>query len=152
MAEHQEDDIGLDDLAEVAGLSVFHFTRMFADRMGMPPHRYLSQMRLERAKTLLALGRLSLAEISCACRFSSRDQLLSRLPAGDRNKPARLSNRGQALAGTIELVGREGCAWLGYCKAHMNGRWRWGRIAAHNPLHYWKSYIYYATLRTLRCI
>ena len=72
MAEHLEDDIGLDELAAVGGLSVFHFTRMFANRMGMPPHRYLGQMRLERAKTLLALGRLSLAEISCACRFSSQ--------------------------------------------------------------------------------
>jgi AraC family transcriptional regulator len=72
MAEHLEDDIGLDELAAVAGLSVFHFHRMFANAMGMPPHRYLSQMRLERAKTLLALGRLSLAQISLACRFSSQ--------------------------------------------------------------------------------
>ena len=31
MAEHVEDDIGLDDLAAVAGLSVFHFNRMFAN-------------------------------------------------------------------------------------------------------------------------
>jgi AraC family transcriptional regulator len=72
MAEHLEDDIGLDELAADAGLSVFHFHRMFANAMGMPPHRYLGQMRLERAKTLLALGRLSLAEISLACRFSSQ--------------------------------------------------------------------------------
>ncbi len=72
MAEHLEDDIGLDDLAAVAGLSVFHFTRMFANRIGMPPHRYLGQMRLERAKTLLALGRISIAEISGACCFSSQ--------------------------------------------------------------------------------
>ena len=72
MAEHLEDDIGLDDLAAMASLSVFHFTRMFASRTGMPPHRYLGQMRLERAKTLLALGQMSIAEISCACRFSSQ--------------------------------------------------------------------------------
>lgn len=72
MIEHLEDDIGLDDLAAVAGLSVFHFIRMFANRMGMPPHRYLGQVRLERAKTLLALGRMSIAEISSACRFSSQ--------------------------------------------------------------------------------
>ncbi|MBS0560900.1 MAG: helix-turn-helix transcriptional regulator [Proteobacteria bacterium] len=72
MVEHMEDDIGLDDLAAVAGLSVFHFTRMFANRIGMPPHRYLGQMRLERAKTLLALGKMSIAQISCACRFSSQ--------------------------------------------------------------------------------
>jgi AraC family transcriptional regulator len=72
MVEHLEDDFGLDELAAVAGLSVFHFHRMFANAMGVPPHRYLGQMRLERAKTLLALGRLSLAEISFACRFSSQ--------------------------------------------------------------------------------
>ena len=72
MAEHLEDDIGLDDLAVVAGLSAFHFNRMFANRIGMPPHRYLGQMRLERAKTLLSLGRLSLSEIAFACHFSSQ--------------------------------------------------------------------------------
>ncbi len=72
MVEHVEDDIGLDDLAAVAGLSVFHFTRMFATAMGAPPHRYLGQLRLERAKTLLSLGRLSLAEIGLACCFSSQ--------------------------------------------------------------------------------
>lgn len=72
MAEHLEDEVGLDDLAAVASLSVFHFNRMFANRMGMPPHRYLGHMRLERAKTLLALGRFSLAEIAFACRFSSQ--------------------------------------------------------------------------------
>jgi AraC family transcriptional regulator len=75
MAEHMEDDIGLDELAAVAGLSIFHFHRMFANAIGMPPHRYLSEMRLERAKTLLALGRTSLAEISLACRFSSQSNL-----------------------------------------------------------------------------
>lgn len=72
MAEHLEEDIGLDDLARVAGLSVFHFSRMFASWIGMPPHRYLGQMRLERAKTLLSVGQLSLAEIAFACRFSSQ--------------------------------------------------------------------------------
>ena len=35
--------------------------RMFARRMGMPPHRYISEMRLEHAKSLLALGLVPLA-------------------------------------------------------------------------------------------
>ena len=72
MAQHIEEEIGIDDLAAVACLSPFHFIRMFAKRMGIPPNRYLSRMRLERAKSLLALGRSSLCEVALASRFSSQ--------------------------------------------------------------------------------
>ncbi|CAN5425288.1 hypothetical protein BH11PSE4_BH11PSE4_10050 [soil metagenome] len=72
MAQHLDQEIGIDDLAAVACLSPFHFIRMFRKRMGMPPSRYLSWMRLERAKTLLAKGDSSLSEIAAACRFSSQ--------------------------------------------------------------------------------
>lgn len=72
MAQHVEDDVSLDDLAAVACLSPFHFLRMFARRMGAPPHRYLAGMRLERAKSLLALRHLGVAEIALACCFSSQ--------------------------------------------------------------------------------
>ncbi|TPG46026.1 AraC family transcriptional regulator [Roseomonas nepalensis] len=72
MAEHLEDEIGLNELAAIAYLSPFHFNRMFTKYMGVPPHRYLGRLRLERAKTLLATGRLSLAEIAVTCCFSSQ--------------------------------------------------------------------------------
>ena len=72
MAQHLDAEIGIDDLAAVACLSPFHFIRMFRRRTGMPPARYLGRMRLERAKTLLAEGESSLAEIAAACRFSSQ--------------------------------------------------------------------------------
>jgi AraC family transcriptional regulator len=51
IAEHLEDDIGLDELASVACLSPFHFSRMFRNTMGVPPYRYLTHVRLERAKS-----------------------------------------------------------------------------------------------------
>ncbi len=72
MTSHLDDDIGLADLAEVACLSQFHFVRMFSAKMGMPPHRYLGLMRLERAKTLLAVGGQPIADISVICCFSSQ--------------------------------------------------------------------------------
>jgi AraC family transcriptional regulator len=72
MTSHLEDDVGLGELAEVACLSQFHFVRMFSARMGMPPHRYLGSLRLERAKTLLAVGGQGIAEISVICCFSSQ--------------------------------------------------------------------------------
>jgi AraC family transcriptional regulator len=69
--EHLADEISVTDLANVACLSVFHFTRAFAATMGVPPHRYLGQRRLESAKIMIAAGSKSFDEIATACRFSS---------------------------------------------------------------------------------
>jgi AraC family transcriptional regulator len=69
--EHLADDITVADLANVACLSIFHFTRAFSAAMGVPPHRYVSQRRLESAKVMIATGRASLREIALDCRFSS---------------------------------------------------------------------------------
>src|SRR4029077_10244934 len=41
--EHLADDISVADLANVACLSIFHFTRAFAAATGVPPHRYVSR-------------------------------------------------------------------------------------------------------------
>jgi AraC family transcriptional regulator len=70
--EHLAEDIAVADLANVACLSIFHFTRAFAAAMGVPPHRYVSQRRLEAAKALIATGKPSLSEIAFNCRFSSQ--------------------------------------------------------------------------------
>ncbi|MCP3413873.1 AraC family transcriptional regulator [Bradyrhizobium brasilense] len=70
--EHIDDDVTVTELADVACLSVFHFTRAFAAAMGVPPHRYVSQRRLEAAKALLAMNRSSLSEIALKSRFSSQ--------------------------------------------------------------------------------
>jgi len=69
---HIEDDLTLDDLARVACLSAFHFSRRFAVSMGMPPHRYVSQRRLERAMEMIASGELPLSEIAVRSGFSSQ--------------------------------------------------------------------------------
>jgi AraC family transcriptional regulator len=70
--EHLAEDITVTDLANVACLSVFHFTRAFAATMGVPPHRYVSRRRLKSAKAMIATGRASLSEIAQDCRFSSQ--------------------------------------------------------------------------------
>lgn len=72
MAANLDRDIALDDLARIACVSAFHFSRVFADTVGVPPHRYLSHLRLERAKTLLALGKTSIVEIALTSRFASQ--------------------------------------------------------------------------------
>jgi AraC family transcriptional regulator len=70
--EHLSDDLTVADLANVACLSIFHFTRAFSAAMGAPPHRYVSQRRLERAKAMIEAGDASLGETALACRFSSQ--------------------------------------------------------------------------------
>jgi len=70
--EHLAEDIAVADLANVACLSIFHFTRAFAATMGVPPHRYVSQRRLQSAKAMIAAGRASFSEIALDCRFSSQ--------------------------------------------------------------------------------
>jgi AraC family transcriptional regulator len=69
---HLADDIAVADLAKVACLSIFHFTRSFSAAVGMPPHRYVSQRRLESAKAMIAAGRVSLGKIAFDCQFSSQ--------------------------------------------------------------------------------
>lgn len=50
------DSITLDDLANHAGLDKFHLCRAFRAQMGMPPHTYLTHLRIARAKQLLLRG------------------------------------------------------------------------------------------------
>jgi AraC family transcriptional regulator len=66
------DDITLVNLAGVAGYSLFHFARKFTLAMGIPPHRYISRIRLENAMAELAVGKLPLAEIALNAQFSSQ--------------------------------------------------------------------------------
>jgi AraC family transcriptional regulator len=73
--EHLFDDIAVADLANVACLSIFHFTRAFSSATGVPPHRYISQKRLEHAKTMISAGG-TIAETAFACRFSSQSSFI----------------------------------------------------------------------------
>ena len=51
---HSHDDIGLEGAASEAGLSAFHFLRLFSQVLGVTPHQYLVRSRLRHAARLLA--------------------------------------------------------------------------------------------------
>lgn len=53
---HATQDVGLDDLGEVAGLSKTYLLRVFKREVGLTPYRYQLGLRLARAKTLLRCG------------------------------------------------------------------------------------------------
>jgi AraC-like DNA-binding protein len=58
------DDIKLDDIARQAGLSAFHFLRLFSDVLGATPHQYLVRSRLRHAARLLADDTRSITDIA----------------------------------------------------------------------------------------
>jgi AraC family transcriptional regulator len=64
------DGIVLDDLAEAACLSPFHFARMFKASFGLSPHAWVMQRRLERARRLLAEGVTPLDEVVRRCGYA----------------------------------------------------------------------------------
>jgi AraC family transcriptional regulator len=67
-----ESDVSVSDLADAACFSLFHFVRAFHLAMGRPPHAYLSERRLDRAKQLLAHSETSLIDVAFVCRFSGQ--------------------------------------------------------------------------------
>ena len=71
--------ITLADIADAAGLSAFHFVRMFREATGEPPRRYLTRLRLEAACRLLTRGRASITDIAFRCGFSSSAHLSAAL-------------------------------------------------------------------------
>ena len=56
-------------MANVAGLSATHFGRAFRAATGMPPHKYLQDLRMERARALLETTKLSVTQIAFECGF-----------------------------------------------------------------------------------
>jgi AraC-like DNA-binding protein len=56
LEEHAGEDVTLLALARFAGLSAFHLCRVFREAVGMTPHAYQTQIRVRRAKSLLAAG------------------------------------------------------------------------------------------------
>ncbi|MBD8599424.1 AraC family transcriptional regulator [Pseudomonas sp. CFBP 8772] len=68
---HLQQDIGLDDLAQVTGVDRFRLSRAFKAAFGLAPHAYLIQLRLTRARHLLARGE---APVSVAAALGFADQ------------------------------------------------------------------------------
>ncbi|AJY09669.1 AraC family transcriptional regulator [Burkholderia dolosa] len=54
---HVDANLGLDELAELAGIDRFRLTRLFQRAFGTSPHAYLVRLRLRAARRLLAAGR-----------------------------------------------------------------------------------------------
>lgn len=75
------EELDLDALATAAGISKYHFLRLFTATYGVTPREYLSRRRVERAQDLLRATNLTVTEVCHAVGFSSLGSFSSRFRA-----------------------------------------------------------------------
>jgi transcriptional regulator GlxA family with amidase domain len=75
---HLNKNISVQMLADIAGLSMYHFTRVFKQSEGVTPHLYLIQRRIKRAMELLSDTNLPLSEIAFLVGFSDQSHCARR--------------------------------------------------------------------------
>lgn len=72
---HLDRDIKLADLAQLLGMSQYHFSRLFKQSLSISPYQYLLQQRVERAKQLLKQTDRLIIDIAFDCGFNSHSHL-----------------------------------------------------------------------------
>jgi transcriptional regulator GlxA family with amidase domain len=75
---HYTEPLDLEAIAAVAGISKYHFQRLFTATYGISPAAHLSQRRVERAQDLLRATNLTVTEVCHAVGFSSLGSFSSR--------------------------------------------------------------------------
>ncbi len=75
---HYTEPLDLEALAAVAGMSKYHFQRLFTATYGLSPAAHLSRRRVERAQDLLRATNLTVTEVCHAVGFSSLGSFSSR--------------------------------------------------------------------------
>lgn len=76
--DSKETLVTLDTLSHVAGVSRFHFSRLFKISMGISPMAYVEQSRIRKAQEFILLGKASLAEIALMVGFVDQSHFTRR--------------------------------------------------------------------------
>lgn len=74
LEEHSTENVSLEQLATLVNLSPFYLLRVFRAMVGLPPHSYLTHLRVTRAKRLISSS-LPLAEVATAVGFTDQSHL-----------------------------------------------------------------------------
>ena len=70
-AELQE-DLSLAVLAEIAGMNLYYFSRLFKQSTGLSPHRYVLEQRIRRAQHFLRTSDMTILEASVRTGFADQ--------------------------------------------------------------------------------
>ena len=72
IATHFHDNVTLEMMAAQAGISTYHFARLFKQTIGQSPHQFLMHYRVEQARKQLAKPNTLIADIAITCGFSDQ--------------------------------------------------------------------------------
>jgi AraC family transcriptional regulator len=72
---HLDRDLSLAEIADVVNISPTYFASLFKRAMGISPHQYVIQQRVERAQVMLTKTDLAIADIALQVGFSSQSHL-----------------------------------------------------------------------------
>jgi AraC-like DNA-binding protein len=92
MHAHLSENIEVRTLADIAGLSVAHFSTVFRKTTGEPPHRYLIRLRVGQARVLIANG-ANPSQAAVACGFYDQSHLSRQMRRFLGATPARFKSR-----------------------------------------------------------
>ncbi len=73
--QHLAEDLNLNALAQRAGLSAYHFARMFKESTGTSPHQYVLRCRVERARLLLQVAGGRVVDVALKVGFSDQGHM-----------------------------------------------------------------------------
>ncbi|MEU6024278.1 AraC family transcriptional regulator [Micromonospora sp. NPDC047134] len=104
MDRHHTQPLDLAAVAAVAGISKYHFHRLFTITYGLSPAAYLSQRRIERAQDLLRATNLTVTEVCYAVGFASLGSFSSRFRELVGESPSEFQRR-WAQAGAPRIPG-----------------------------------------------
>ena len=90
---HYTERLDLAALAAVAGISKYHFQRLFTTTYGRSPATYLTERRIERAQDLLRATNLTVTEVCHAVGFSSLGSFSSRFHELVGESPSQFQQR-----------------------------------------------------------
>jgi AraC-like DNA-binding protein len=97
MHERLDCTLTLDEMAEIALLSPFHFARLFRDIVGVPPGAFHAALRLAEAKRLLLTTQISVTDVCFAVGYRSLGSFTTRFTNLVGLPPGRLRDRGHEL-------------------------------------------------------
>jgi transcriptional regulator GlxA family with amidase domain len=72
---HIKDDLSVNRLAEVAGMSARNFARSFVEEMGATPHDFIEGARIDKARNLLEGSHLALKAVAFESGFTNPDRM-----------------------------------------------------------------------------
>lgn len=94
ISKNYSNEISIDDLAQIANLSKYHFIRTFSSIIGVSPIKYINMVRINEAADLLQSGYSNIMEVANKCGFDNESYFIKTFKTYKRETPNQYRKRG----------------------------------------------------------